>query len=72
MQGYIIKEKLKKQGESLTAIAVKHGVVISTVSKVVHDETTSRRIADYIAGKIGKPAHKIWPRRYKNNEGRIR
>jgi lambda repressor-like predicted transcriptional regulator len=70
MRGYTIKEKLKREGYSLTDIAIKHEVGVPMISKVVHNETTSRRIADYIAGILDKPAHKIWPRRYKKDERR--
>jgi lambda repressor-like predicted transcriptional regulator len=55
---------LKKNGWSQAAVSRALAVDISTVNNVIHNRTTSIRIALFIAEKLGKTVEQVWPGRY--------
>lgn len=59
-----IKALIHARGATLTLIAEKAGVSLSTVSLVVKGKTKSRRIANAIALIVQKPVDQLWPGKY--------
>lgn len=59
-----IKAALEKAGSSQADIARDLKVSKTTVFKVIRGRDSSRRVADAIAKKIGKPVSEIWPGTY--------
>lgn len=63
-----IKAALEIYGTSQTEIANELGVSDSAVNLVITGRSTSRRIANAIATKIGKSIDEIWPGRYQDEK----
>jgi lambda repressor-like predicted transcriptional regulator len=61
-----IQAELKRRGISQSDIARKFGVSPSFVSRLIYGETSSHRVARYIAKSIDSQVHKCWPTRYHN------
>jgi lambda repressor-like predicted transcriptional regulator len=71
MNPKLIKRRLEDKGISQKSISEELEVSQSLVSSVISGTTTSIRVADHIAQKLGKPAGMIWPKKYQstiNNE----
>ena len=64
MQPPFIKAELTVRGWPPTRIAEKLGVSRSAVTRVIHGQSRSQRIAAEIADVVGKPAMEIWPGYY--------
>jgi lambda repressor-like predicted transcriptional regulator len=63
-----IQAALRKAGVSQKTIADKFGVTESTVSQVIHGQSKSRRVAEYMASVIEKEIHNIWPGSYEQDD----
>lgn len=61
-----VQAELKSRGIRQRDIAEAFGVSPSFVAQLIRGETSSHRIARYIARKIGRTVHDIWPDRYHN------
>jgi len=59
-----IKAALEKADSSQIEIARICDVSDTAVNHVIYGRSTSRRIADAIAKKTGKPLSELWPGRY--------
>jgi lambda repressor-like predicted transcriptional regulator len=66
MHPAFIQAELKSRGLSQRAIAEKFDVSPSFVGQLIRGETSSHRVARFIAGSIGKKVHDLWPNRYHN------
>lgn len=58
------KDALRKRGITQKRIAEELGVSEMSVSRVINGPGVSDRIMTYIAEKIGKPKHKVFPEYY--------
>jgi lambda repressor-like predicted transcriptional regulator len=63
-----IKAALRKKRVTQKAIADELHVSETVINLVINDRSRSRRIAQYIADKIGKPVDEIWPGSYTNKD----
>jgi lambda repressor-like predicted transcriptional regulator len=63
-----IQASLRKAGVSQKSIAEKLEVSESTITKVIHGSSKSRRIAEEISETIGKDIEDIWPGSYTNED----
>jgi lambda repressor-like predicted transcriptional regulator len=59
-----IKAEIEKSGISQADLSRDLEVSKTVVNEVIYGRTTSRRIAEHIAKKIGKSLDDIWPGRY--------
>jgi Ner family transcriptional regulator len=59
-----IKAALRKKRITQKAIAEQLGVSKTVINFVINDNSRSRRIAEYIAEKIGRSVDEIWPGSY--------
>ena len=59
-----IKAALEKAGSSQIEIARACEVSDVAVNHVIYGRASSRRIADAIAKRTGKPLSELWPSRY--------
>ena len=59
-----IKAEIEKSGTSQADLSRDLKVSKTVVNEVIYGRTTSRRIAEHIAAKIGKSIDEIWPGRY--------
>ena len=64
MQPPFIKAELTVRGWPPTRIARVLGVSRSAVTRVIHGQSRSQRIAGRIARVVGKPAAELWPGYY--------
>ena len=71
MNAAYIQAELKLRNISQSDVARKFKVSPSFVSRLIHGETSSHRVAAHIARAIGRPVHECWPNRYLN-QPRIR
>lgn len=53
---------------TLTSIAHALGVAVPTVSEVIHDRSTSRRISQAIADAMGMPLEEVFPKYRRDKE----
>lgn len=65
-----IKRALAESGVNQAAISRAAGVSPVTVSDVVNDRSTSKRIYKVIAEALGRDPEEIWPEKYMNGEPR--
>lgn len=56
--------QLRKAKNHPSKIARDLKVHTTTVSQVIHGKATSHRVASYIASRIGKSVHQLWPGKY--------
>jgi lambda repressor-like predicted transcriptional regulator len=63
-----IKAALRKKRITQKAIAKEFGVSETVIHFVITDRSRSRRIAEYIAEKIGRSVDEIWPGSYQNEQ----
>ncbi len=59
-----IKAEIQKSGITQADLSRDLEVSKTAVKEVIYGRTTSRRIAEHIAQKIGKSIDDIWPGRY--------
>lgn len=64
MKPPFIKAELTVRGWPPTRIAQVLGVSRSAVTRVIHGQSRSRRIANRIAEVVGEPACQLWPGHY--------
>lgn len=64
MTGEQIRALLKEKGASMTDIARAAEVSVTSVSRVIHCEAKSRRIASVISLFLGKRLDDLWPGAY--------
>ncbi len=64
-----IVAELKKRKLTVTAIASALNCSHNSVRLVINNKQQSKRIAEYVAEKIGKTADELWPGQY-SYEGR--
>lgn len=71
MQPPFIQAELTVRGWPPTRIAQRLRVTRSAVSRVIHGQCRSRRIANEIARVVGQPADQIWPGHYAKKVNRL-
>ncbi|MGQ0621691.1 MAG: helix-turn-helix domain-containing protein [Panacagrimonas sp.] len=71
MQPPFIQAELTVRGWPPTRIAQRLRVTRSAVSRVIHGQCRSRRIANEIARVVGQPAHQLWPGHYAQKVNRL-
>lgn len=59
-----IKAEIEKVGATQADLSRDLEVSKTVVNEVIYGRTTSRRIAEHIAKKIGKTLDDIWPGKY--------
>jgi lambda repressor-like predicted transcriptional regulator len=64
MTGEQIRSLLTKKGANMSAVAEAAGVSVTQISRVVHGESKSRRIANMIALFLGRRVDDLWPGMY--------
>jgi len=57
--------RIRRAGHTQVSLARKLGVSRAVVNDVVHNRSSSQRVASYIAELVGTDIHRLWPDRYK-------
>ena len=57
--------RIRRAGHTQVSLAQKLGVSRAVVNDVVHNRSSSQRVASYIAEVVGADIHRLWPNRYK-------
>jgi lambda repressor-like predicted transcriptional regulator len=64
MHPAFIQAELKLRGVTQAEIAEKFDVSSAFVARLIQGRTSSHRIARFIARKLGREVHDLWPDRY--------
>lgn len=59
--------RIRRAGHTQVSLARKLGVSRAVVNDVVHNRSSSQRVASYIAEVVGTDIHRLWPDRYKGS-----
>lgn len=57
--------RIRRAGHTQVSLARKLGVSRAVVNDVIHDRSSSQRVASYIAEVVGADIQRLWPDRYK-------
>ncbi|WP_420373297.1 helix-turn-helix domain-containing protein [Pollutimonas sp. H1-120] len=57
--------RIRRVGHTQVSLARKLGVSRAVANDVIHDRSSSQRVAFYIAQVVGTDIQRLWPDRYK-------